>query len=162
MIDREVLAQLLTTAVAFLLFFWIAKRMFWTSILRAIEERQARIKSEFTRIDEMDNRLKKLQADYSKKLAEIDTEARHRMHEAIVQGKQIAEQIADQARQEADETLERTKKSIALEMEKARAELRHDVVRMTLAATEKIISENMDDAKHRQLVSGFVDQISHK
>lgn len=162
MIDREVLAQLLTTAVAFLLFFWIAKRMFWTSILRAIEERQARIKSEFTRIDEMDNRLKKLQADYSKKLAEIDTEARHRMHEAIVQGKQIAEQIAEQARQEADETLERTKKSIALEMEKARAELRHDVVRMTLAATEKIISENMDEAKHRQLVSGFVDQISHK
>jgi F-type H+-transporting ATPase subunit b len=162
MIDRAVLAQLLTTALAFLIFFWIAKKMFWSSILRAIEDRQARIKSEFDKVEHLQTQAKTLQADYSRKIAEIDSEARQRMQDAINQGKQIAEQIAEQARRDADATLERTKQSIAIEMEKAREELKHDVVRMTLAATEKIINERLDDAKHRQLVSSFVDEIARR
>lgn len=160
MIDRPVLAQLLTTAIAFILFFWIAKRMFWLSILRAIETRQERIRSDFDRIAAMETRVKTLEADYHKKIADIETEASHRMQEAVAQGRRIAEQIAEQARRDADAVLERTKQSIEIEMDKARAELKHEVVRMTLQATEKIIRERLDDPKHRELVSSFVDEIN--
>lgn len=162
MIDRPVLAQLLTTLIAFLLFFWIAKKMFWTSILRTIETRQQRIKSEFDKIEHMQKQVQQLEADYANRIANIEAEARQKMQEAIAHGKQISEQIADKARRDADEALAHAKQSIAVEMEKARMELKQEVVRMTLAATEKIIREDLDDTKHRRLVSDFVNQISSR
>jgi F-type H+-transporting ATPase subunit b len=162
MIDRAVLAQLLTTAIAFALFFWIAKRLFWLSIMNAIESRQRRIQSEFDRINELETRAKAFETEYRKRIADIETEASHRMQEAVAQGRRVAEQIGEQARRDADAILERTKQSIEIEMDKARAELKHDVVRMTLQATEKIIRERLDDAKHRELVASFVDEISSR
>lgn len=161
-IDAVIIRQVLTTAIAFLLFFWIAKKLFWTNILRAIEERQQRIKSDFERIEQMQQKVNALESDYSKRIAEIEVEARHRMQEAISHGKEVAEQIMDKARAEAAEALEHTKQSIEIEMDKARAELRVDVVRMTLAATEKIIQERVDDRKGRELVSSFIDEISRR
>src|ERR1043166_340729 len=157
-IDSTVIAQLITTAIGFLVFFWIAKKLFWTGILKTIEDRQAHIRGEFDRIDSMQQQVNALQADYSKRIAEIETEARAKMQEAIAQGKKIAEEIGEQARKDATAAQERTKQSIEIEIEKAKAQLKEEVVRMTLRATEKIIAERLDDQKHRQLVSSFIEE----
>ncbi len=159
---NEQLAKLATTALAFFIFFWISKKMFWTSILKAIEDRQARIQGDFDRIDAMQKKVDALQGDYQKRIADIDAEARNRMQEAIAHGRQVAEQIAEQARKEADAALERNKQVIALEMDKAREQLKQDVVQMTLTATERLIRERLDDTRHRQLVTGFVEELSRK
>lgn len=158
-IDQTVIAQLLTTAIAFFIFFVIAKKLFWTSIIKTIEDRQARIRSEFDRIDELEKKVAQLRAEYDKRIAEIDAEARQLKQEQIVHGKQIAEQIQDQARQDAAAQLERTKANIAIEMDKARAELRNEVIKMTIMATEKVVREQMDDRKQREMVANFVDDI---
>ena len=71
-------------------------------------------------------------AQYARQLADIEATARNKMQEATAHGKQIAEQIADQARKDADAALERNKQVIAIEMEKAREELRQEVVEMTM------------------------------
>ena len=160
--NREVIVQLITTAVAFLIFFFIARKLFWGSILGAIESRQRKIKSEFDNIDSLKAQVATLQADYNKRIAEIDAEARHRLQDEINKGKQIAEQIAEQAKKDAAASEERTKQLISIEMDKARQELKNEVVKMTLGATEKIIRERLDDTKHRQLVSSFVEELGRK
>lgn len=161
-IDSIVIAQVLTTAVAFILFFWIAKKLFWTSILRLIEERQMRIRSEFERIDQLQTQVNALEADYNKRISQIEVEARQKMQAAIANGKQIADQIAEDARKDASAQIERTKQSIQIEMEKARAELREEVVQMTLRATEKLLNERLDDRKQRELVTNFINEVEKK
>lgn len=161
-IDSNVIAQVLTTAVAFILFFWIAKKLFWTSILRLIEERQMRIRSEFERIDQLQTQVNALEADYNKRISQIEVEARQKMQAAIANGKQIADQIAEDARKDASAQIERTKQSIQIEMEKARAELREEVVQMTLRATEKLLNERLDDRKQRELVTNFINEVEKK
>ncbi len=104
MIDTLVIAQVLTTLVAFLIFAWIAKKMFWKPMLDTIEQRQARIKGEFDKIDAMQRQVDQLQADYSKRMSDIEAEARLKLQEAMAQGKQIAEQVADQARRDSEAT----------------------------------------------------------
>jgi F-type H+-transporting ATPase subunit b len=161
-IDQTIIAQVLTTAIAFLVFFWISKKLFWTGIVRTIDERQARIRGDFDRIDQMQKKVDDLQADYSKRIEQIEAEARARMQEAIDQGHQIAEQIREQARKDASAELEHTKEMIVIEMDKARVQLKQEVVRMTLTVAEKIIRERLDDAKHRELVSGFIDGLGRQ
>ena len=161
-IDQTIIAQVLTTAVAFIIFFWIAKKLFWTSIVRTLDERQARIRGEFDRIEELQKKADELQAEYSKRIAQIEAEARTRMQEAIDEGHQIADQIREQARKDANAELEHTKQILSIEMDKARVELKEEVVRMTITAAEKIIRERLDDARHRRLVSEFIEGLEHR
>jgi F-type H+-transporting ATPase subunit b len=162
MINHEVIAQLITTLVAFLIFFYISKKLFWESISGAIEQRQVRIKNEFDKIETLQKQVNALQSDYQRRLSEIDAEARTRIQEEIAKGKQIAEQIAEQSRKDAATAQERATQQIAIQMDQARRELKDEVVRMTLAATERVIGERLDDAKHRQLVSSFVEELGRR
>lgn len=162
MIDTLVIAQVLTTLLAFLIFAWIAKKMFWKPILETIENRQATIKGEFDKIDAMQRQVDQLQADYSKRMSDIEAEARLKLQEAMAQGKQIAEQVAEQARRDAEITREKSQQSVAIELEKARAELKQDVVRMTLAATENLIRQNMDEPRQHALVTNFVEELGRR
>jgi F-type H+-transporting ATPase subunit b len=159
---QTAIAQVLTTAIAFLFFFVVAKKLFWTSILKTIEDRQARIRSEFEKIEDLQLKVKALEADYNRHLAEIEKEANQRKQQEIANGKKIAEEIKEQARREASDEFDRMRQTIALEMDKVRAELKSEVVHMTLAATEKVIRERLDDMKHRELISSFVEELGRK
>lgn len=160
--SNVVIAQILTTLLAFTIFFLLAKRLFWGPIMRMIDDRQVKIRSEFDRIDSMQRQVEALQSDYAKRMADIEAEARQKMQETISQGRQISEQIAEQARRDAEALQQKTQQSLAIEMEKARAELKQDVVRMTLTATEKILRQRMDDQRERELVNSFVEELARK
>lgn len=161
-ITNEIIAQVITTLIAFAIFAWFAKKLFWKPLLSTIDERQTKIQSEFDKIDAMQRQVDQLQADYSKRLADIEAEARLKLQEAMAQGKQIAEQVAEQARADAEATREKAQQTLTIELEKARAELKQDVVRMTLAATEKIIRQNMNDAHQQSQVNNFVEELSRR
>lgn len=160
--DIATIAQILTTLLAFIIFAYIAKKLFWGPFLNTIEQRQVKIRSEFDKIDAMQAQVDKLQADYSKRMSDIEAEARLKLQEAMAQGKQIAEQVAEQARRDAEETREKTAQSLAIELDKAKAELKQDVVRMTLAATEKVIRQNMNEPRQQELVNNFVEELSRR
>lgn len=162
MITTQAIAQILTTLLAFALFFWLAKKLFWNSLQQTIDERQARIKGEFDRIDALQRETAALQADYTRRLAEIEAETRAKLNEAIAQGRRIADEMAENAKREAEATHEHSRQVIQLEVEKARADLKADVVRMTMAATEKILRQQLDQQKQRELVSGFVEELAKK
>ena len=162
MIDKEVIIQVSTTFVAFIVFFIIARKMFWTRFMQVIEDRQKKIHDEFGKIESMQKQVDALQADYKKRVADIEAEARVKMQEAIAQGKQIATQIADQAKRDSDALALKTQQNLSIEMDKARAELKAEVVKMTIGATEKIIRQKMDDATQRHMVSSFVEELARK
>jgi F-type H+-transporting ATPase subunit b len=159
---QTIIAQVLTTLLAFGIFFVIAKRLFWTSILKTIEDRQERIRLEFERIEELKAKVAQLEADYSRHLAQIEKEANQLKQREIAEGKRIAEEIKEQARREAEAELRRMQQVMAVELEKVKAKLKSEVVRLTLAATERIIRERLDDLKHRELISNFVEELSRK
>jgi len=162
MIDKQVIIQITTTFVAFIIFFLIARKMFWTRFMQLIEDRQKRIHDEFNKIESMQKQVDALQVDYQKRLADIEADARQKMQEAIAQGKQIADQIAQQAKKDSDALQQRTQQNLAIEMDKARAELKAEVVKLTISATEKIIRQKMDDASQRHLVNSFVEELARK
>jgi F-type H+-transporting ATPase subunit b len=162
MMDIATIAQILTTLLAFGIFVFLAKKLFWKPMLDTIEERQAKIQGEFDKIDAMQRQVDQLQADYSKRMSDIEAEARLKLQEAMAQGKQIAEQVAEQARRDAEETRTKAAQSLAIELEKAKAELKQDVVRMTLAATEKLIRQNMNEPRQQELVTNFVEELSRR
>jgi F-type H+-transporting ATPase subunit b len=151
--------QLITHIIGFLVLLWILKRYAWKPLLALLDERKEKIKSSFDEIDRKTADADQLRAQYESKLKEIDDEARKRMNAAIAEGEKIAGQIKEEARGEARRIMDRQKAELDQDYAKARVQLKEDVIAMTMTATERIIKESLDEAKHRDLISRFIDEV---
>ena len=157
---QEAFAQILTQIIAFLILLWILKRYAWKPIVKMLDERREKIDGEFKRIDEMEGQIQELREEYETRLRNIDAEARVKIQESIKEGRRIAREITDNARSESQDILARARQSLELEVSRARIELRNDIVDLVLRTTEKLLRERLDESKHRELVTTFIDDLS--
>ena len=154
--------QVITQIIGFLIALFILKKLAWKPLLRVLEERKERIKSEFGKIEEDRKKAQTLLEQYQEKLKEIDAEARVRIQEAVNAGRNISGEIKQQAQAEAKEVLNKAQAEIGREIAKAKVQLKNDIVNMTLSATEKIIGEKLDEKKHKQLIADFIEELEIK
>jgi F-type H+-transporting ATPase subunit b len=148
--------QMLTNALGFVITFWILKRYAWKPLLALMEERRNRIVDEFKGIDDEKAKVAQQAAVYESKLKDIETERRARIVEAVDEGKKLAADIKAQAQAEVKEIHEKSKADLQRDIAKARVELRDQMVAITMSAAEKVIREKLDDAKHRELIGGYI------
>jgi F-type H+-transporting ATPase subunit b len=151
--------QILTHIVGFVLALWILKKYAWKPLLGMIDERRETIQGDFDKAREELEKAEKLRIDYEARMKEAEAEARAKIQEAIREGQDVASGIKEGARGEARELVERAKEELARDVDKAKVQLKLDIVRMTLGATEKMISEKLDEAKHRELIEGFINDV---
>ncbi len=150
---------LLTHGIGFLITLWILKKFAWGPILGIIDERQEKIADEFKNIENEKDKAANLSVEYEAKLKNIDDERRAKMVEAVDEGKKIAEEIKKSAQNDAKLLSDKNKLELERDVAKAKVQLKEDMVTMTMAAAEKIIKERLDDAKHRQLINEFIDNL---
>jgi F-type H+-transporting ATPase subunit b len=89
-------------------------------------------------------------------------EARKEGQEVIAQATKASEKagqdILDKAREESRAQLEKAKEEIARERELAMSELRQQVADLSLAISEKVIGETLDEQSQRQLIADFLKE----
>jgi len=150
------LGQIITHIIGFVIAVIILKKFAWKPLLSILEERKNKIKSEFDDIEEQRKKTEKLHSDYEEKLKEIDSLARTKIQEACREGQNLSNQIKENARQEAKQIVARTREELLRDLDKAKVQLRDDVVNMTLQLAERIIQEKLDQEKDRQLIEQLV------
>lgn len=152
--------QILTQIISFLILLFIMKRFAWKPILNILQERKQKIKEGLDDIEKSKERLEALRKDYEQRLRSIEEEARHKITLAIGEGKAIAGQIQDDARKKSQELLQKTKENLALEIAKAKVELKDEITHLVMETTEKVIGKALDEERQRELVTEFITQIS--
>lgn len=153
------LPQLLTTAIGFLLFVWVLAKFAWGPILNLLDERRAKIESDYAKAEQNLAAAESLRGDFESKLADIKVLEREKIQEAVKRGEQLGDGIVAKARQSADDTRLKAERDIDLEAHKAQIHLRDTVVTMAIGAAEKVIAERMDDQLHRKLIQEYIDQL---
>jgi len=150
---------ILTHILGFLITVWILGKFAWKPLLGIMEERRAKIKAEFDRIESEKADVAKVKADYDAKLKDIDNLSRQKLNEAVDEGRKIAAEIKEKGRQESQAIIDRAKDELKQEVGKARVTLKEDMVSMTIAAAEKIISSKLDDKENRRLIADYIDTV---
>ena len=153
------LGQIVTHIIGFVIAVILLKRFAWKPLLSMLEERRSKIKSEFDSIEEERKKASELYSDYQTKLKEIDSLARVRIQEAAREGQSLANEIKEDARKEAKQIVARTREEIQRDLDKAKVQLRDDMVNITLQLTERMIEEKLDQEKDRQLITRLVDEM---
>lgn len=156
----DTIAQVLLQMFCFYMFYLVLKKYAWGPVLGLIDERNEKIEQGFQRAEDAEKSAAELKEEYAARMRGIEEEARQKINEAINDGRRTAEEITQRARAESEKTQQEARETVQLELAKARAELKQEIVRMTLAATEKLVRESMDDERHQRMVENFVRELS--
>lgn len=151
--------QIITQIIGFLILFWILRRFAWDRLSSILEERRTKIITELDEIRRGKESLEQMRRDYEAKMAEIENQARTRVQEAVVEGQRAAKAIGDEAREEARQILEKAKESIDRELMKAKVQLRDEIANISVAAAEKIVRQEMNKQKNKELVLQYINQL---
>ena len=156
------IAQVIVQLIGFAVAFAILKRFAWKPILTLLDERRQRIEKSFREIEEAKKEAADFKRTYEAKIAKIEDEARLRIQDAISEGKRIAQEIREKAREEAQGLLVKAKENIDLEMAKARIELRENIVGLALNAAEHLIRREMNEEKQHRMVREFLEELAEE
>ncbi len=135
--------------------------MFFISPLAdAINARNAELEKTFTEAEQLRASMDQMKKDYEARLAATEASAREQIQNQIREAQALRQTLMAEATERADHVMQQALQQIEQEKAKALVEIRSAVVNLTLTATEKLIGENLDDARNRKLIEDFVSQTS--
>jgi len=155
-IDPKVMAAQVT---GFILLWLVLAKFLFRPVLALLSARNQDIKTMYEDAEGERAKAEEFRADYEKRLAGIEAEARGRIQAAVKEAQSARNDILADAKSRTEDILRRGQEELAREREKALAQLREEVVNISLAAAGKLIEESLDEARHRRLVSDFIDRI---
>ncbi|KAB8318348.1 F0F1 ATP synthase subunit B [Tolypothrix campylonemoides VB511288] len=150
---------LFAQALAFAGLIWIIATKIWPPLLKAIEERQAKIAEGLAAAD----RSQKDLAQAQEKVDAALREARTKANEIIEQAHQRANQIVEQAKADAVAEANRQKELALAEIDasanRAREDLRRQVALLAVTGAEKLLKREIDANAHKALLDELAAEI---
>lgn len=144
------------TWVVFFALLYLLKKFAWPPLVKATVEREKRIQALLEEAERRNKEAQALLAEHERLLADTRAKA----HSIVAESKTLAEKeravAMEKTRQEQEELLERARRDIAAERDRAVAELRREAVDLSLAAASKLIEKRLDSDTDRKLVQEYL------
>ena len=152
-------ATLILQSLAMLIFVWFCMKFIWPPVLKALDERRARIAEGLAASDMAEKELEAAKITVDEQIRE----ARDKAGEIVDQAQQRHTQIVDQAKDDA--VTERNKQVAAAEADitqsanQAREELRSSVASLAVLGASQILEREVDAETHRELLDKLIAEI---
>ncbi|NUO07094.1 MAG: F0F1 ATP synthase subunit B [Candidatus Brocadia sp.] len=146
-------------AVGFLILLFVLKKYLFGKISNMIKERSEGIKSIYAKIEDERAEAERLKSEFQKKLFDAEADATKRIQEAINEGNRISEGIIKHSHEAAEELMAKAREVIEQERKKAIAEIRDQVVTLSMLASSRIIQQSISSQTAEKLVDGVIEEI---
>ena len=147
------------TLVIFGILYFMLQKWAFPAILGAVEKREKALEDAIASAKRDREEAQKLLEDHRRQIEA----ARGDAQKLIADGRAVAEKmrhdLLEQTRQEQQGLLERARREIETEKDRAVAQLRREAVNLAIAGASKVIEENLDNSKNRELVESFLASI---
>lgn len=148
------------TILIFGILFWLLKRYAYPAMLDAVEAREKALADAIEGAKRDRDEAAKLLAQHKASIDAARDEAQKFIAEARVVAEKSRADLLERTRQEQQEMLERARRDIGIERDKAIAELRREAVDLAIAGASKVIEQNLDSDKNRKIVETFLSSLS--
>ncbi len=155
----EINATFLGQAVAFVIFVVLCMKYVWPPLMSALEKRQKEIADGLANAEKAKKNLELAKTNAAEALRQAKAEAQQIIDDANKQRAMILDRAAEEAITEKNRIVQAAKAEIEAERNKAREELRAEVIALAIAGAEKILDKKMDASSDHQLVKKIVDSL---
>ena len=152
-------ATLILQSIAMMIFVWFCMKFIWPPLLKAMDERRARVAEGLAASDLAEKELETAKLSAGEQILE----ARDKAGEIVDQANQRHSQILDQAKDDATGERQRqvtaAEAEIALAANQAREELRASVASLAVLGASKILEKEVNEDTHRELLDKLIAEI---
>jgi F-type H+-transporting ATPase subunit b len=143
---------------AFLVLFGVLYWLVWPVLLRTLDKRTLTIQEGVENAERARTELAETEKRIAAMMDEARVEAQHTLEQARKAGDRVRAEIEAEARDRAQKTVEQAQARIQQEIAQARTELRKQVADLAILAAGHVIGSSLDSATNRRLVDEFVTQ----
>lgn len=158
----ELNGTLIAQIVNFLILVAILAKFAYKPLMQALEDREQKIAENIDSAQQERQDAERLKLEYKQQLVEVRAQAQAIVEKAEKLAEENKEEILKAARAESARILKSAQEEVVRERELALAQLRGEVVALSIAAATKIIKENLDTEVNANLVSDFIEKLDDK
>jgi F-type H+-transporting ATPase subunit b len=148
------------TAIVFLALLGILWKFAWGPILAQIDSREKGIQSAIDEATARNAEAERLLAEHRAQLADARRQGNELIAEGKAAGDRLRKDIEEKARAEAHALIERAAAEIERQRDAALDALRKESVELALAAAGRLLQENLDADKDRELVERYLGELA--
>jgi len=144
------------TLIIFVLLLLLLSKFAFPPILGAVEARERSLQEAIEGAKADREAAAALLAEQRAELERTRAEAQQLIADGRSAGEKLRAEMLEQTRVQQQEMLERARREIDAERERAILELRREAVDLAIAGASRVIEQNLDDAANRQLIDRFL------
>lgn len=138
--------------------FWFLRKYFFLKITGFMNSRSEGIQSKLTTAAAELKEADALKTKYEVQLRSAHDEGKAIVEDNKLKAQKLADEMLEDAKKEAALIRERAKIDAERELDKAKDEIRRQIITLSLLAASKSIGDQLDDAKHHALIKEFINK----
>ncbi len=152
-------ATLILQSIAMMVFVWFCMKFIWPPILKAMDERRAKIADGLAASDRAEKALQDANQEVEKQIMAARDKAGEIVDQANQRHGQILEQAKDDAVDERRKQVAAGEAEITQSVNQAREELRATVASLAVLGARQILEKEVDENTHRELLDKLIAEI---
>jgi len=148
------------TFITFILLLVILKKVAWKPILTALDNREKGIEDSLNRAEKAKEEAQKILDENRASLSKVEEESKRIIDQSRSYADDLKEQMLKQSKVQAQKLIDDAAAEIKRKKQSAFEELRNQIAEISVNAAEKIMKENIDAEKNKQIVSKYLNGIS--
>lgn len=151
--------QILVSLLNLLLLFLIIKKFLYKPVKKALDMRQASIDAQYADAEKAKMDAVSNKEAWEAKLSAAESDANAIIDNARTAAKRRSDDIIAAADNKAKSIIHRAESDAELEMKKAKASIKGEIIDVSVLLTEKMIGRELKADDHRKLIDSFIDGI---
>ena len=147
---------LIVQLISFALFVWFCMKFVWPPIMGALDARKTQIADGLAAAERGKHEQELAQKRAKELLAETKEQAAELLAQAQKRATEIVEESKGEARAEGQRLLEAARAEIGQEVNRAKEQLRAQVVALAVAGAGKVLAREIDAKAHADLLDDLV------
>ncbi len=149
--------QILISLANLVIIFLIVKKFLFAPVGRMLAERQGEVDRQYAAADEAKAAAEADRDAWKTKMETARDEADEIIKKAVQTAEYRGDAIVAEAKERADGIVRAAETEARLEKEKARADIRGEIVDVSTVLAEKLLEREVNADDHRVLVDAFID-----
>lgn len=156
------LESMLIQLVATIILVLAVRFLFWDKITAILEERKRLVEAGLQAKDDALNEAIRIQEENIILKEDAKKQAKEIIESSKRRSFYEADQIISDAKERADNEVKRAKEAIEIEKRKAEDYISDEIIDTAFLLSQKIIKEEINEEKHRSLISDFINKVEKK
>lgn len=140
------------TILTFLLLLLILAKFAWKPLLKMLNDREELIRSSLEDAEKAKEDLERLNSKGEAIINQARSEAQSILSDGKAAATKLKDETLDTAKEQAKQIISEAEKQIIVEKDKAIAEIKEEVVNISLAMAEKLIRKNLSPEDNKMLI----------